>query len=95
MKKVIATFLLVVGFLVSVPNVDAQRVYREQRNRPVAQCWYEQDYYGRYQRVCRVFRNYGQWRREQNRNVRRYERYYDRRTRRYDYRPTFQFRINF
>lgn len=93
MKKLIATALLLVGFLVSVPNAEAQ--YRQERfNIPVVQCWYERVSYNRYQRVCRTYKNHGQWRRDQNRGN-RFERVYDRRNRRYDYRPVFQIRLNF
>lgn len=83
MKKVISlSVLFIIILLGSIVKTQAQQVYRD--------CYYVRDYYGRIYRQCEVYRNYGQWRRDHNRN-RRWHRNYYRKTNR----PRIRVRINF
>lgn len=98
MKKILAIAVLSLGFLFTAQSTQAQQRYEYR-------CEYVRDYYGRVVRQCQyypVYRNYGQWRRENNPNQRyhrddnrRYDdRRYDRNHWRYDSRRRIWIRIN-
>jgi hypothetical protein len=100
MKKLFAAVILGIGLLFGTQSAEAQDRYRQQTQTYRYECRVVETRYGRLVRHCAyypVYRNYGQYRRNQNRNRRDYgyERYWNRQYRRYEYRPRFSISLNF